>query len=181
MTHGFPGISFLNTANRAMALLNIGISLLEFNYDVHLVHEFLMDEVIGNASSMKSVGAAVQEYDTDLPWAISVLERRFGRNVDVSASTSTDDPLTITEDRNDEEYIQETSDNVEIQEVVEVGHQNNIFGSTLTTISKRVRKFFPGIGCFGVNIDRIRQDNDGNIYEILFGDGNTEEWRQEKY
>ena len=37
------------------------------------------------------------------------------------------------------------------------------------------------MGWFAVNIDGISQDNDGNIYEILFEDGNTEEWSQEKY
>ena len=51
---------------------------------------------------------------------------------------------------------------------MEVGHQTNSSGSTSPTISKRVRKLFPGMGWFGGDIDGIRQDNDGNIYEILF-------------
>ena len=37
------------------------------------------------------------------------------------------------------------------------------------------------MGCFSGNIYGIMQDNDGNIYDILFEDGDTEEWRQEKY
>ena len=90
----------------------------------------------------------------------------MGRNVDVAASTSTDDPVVITEDGNDEEEIQYARDSVEIQEVVEIGHQSDNSGSTSLTISERVRKFFPGMRWFGGNIDVIRKDDDGNIYVI---------------
>ena len=34
---------------------------------------------------------------------------------------------------------------------------------------------------FGGNIDGISQDNDGNIYEILFEDGDNKELRQGEY
>ena len=37
------------------------------------------------------------------------------------------------------------------------------------------------MGFFAGNIDGIRQDINVNIYEILFKDGGTEEWCQEKY
>ena len=37
------------------------------------------------------------------------------------------------------------------------------------------------MGWFAGNIDGIRQEEDGNIYDILFEDGDTEEWRQDKY
>ena len=33
---------------------------------------------------------------------------------------------------------------------------------------------------FAGNIYGIRQDDDGNIYEILFKYGDTEEWRQDE-
>ena len=61
---------------------------------------------------------------------------------------------------------------------MEVGHQTDSSGYTSPTISEQVRKFFPGMGWFSGNIDVIRQDDDGNIYEVLFEDGDTEEWRQ---
>ena len=64
---------------------------------------------------------------------------------------------------------------------MEVGHQSDSYGSTSPTIYGQVSKFFPGMGWFGGNIDGIRQDNNGNIYEILFEDGDTEEWRQDEY
>ena len=40
----------------------------------------------------------MQEYYTDLPLSIVVLERRLGRSVDVPTSTSTDEPEVITKD-----------------------------------------------------------------------------------
>ena len=67
---------------------------------------------------MKSARASVQEYETDLPLDISVLEPRLGRNVYVAASTSTYEPAVIPEDGDDEEEIQEVSNSVGIQEVV---------------------------------------------------------------
>ena len=103
MTRGCPGLSFINSANRAMALLNIGISDLALKSNVQVGNKLFMDEVIGKALSMKSARAAVQEYDTELPLAIAILECRFGRNVDVAISTSTDVPAVITEDEDDEE------------------------------------------------------------------------------
>ena len=64
-----------------------------------------MYKVIGKASSMKSARASVQEYETDLPLDISVLELRLVRNVDVAASTITDEQSVITEDGDDEDKI----------------------------------------------------------------------------
>lgn len=55
-----------------------------------------MVEVIGGASSMKAVRAAVHEYDTELPLAIAVLERRLGRIVVMSKRTKYKMPMTPT-------------------------------------------------------------------------------------
>ena len=94
---------------------------------------------------MKSVVADVQEYDTELPLDIAVLKHRLGHNVDVSASTGTDDPAVMTDSVYEEEKIQESINYVEIQEVVEVGHQTDSSRSTSSTISKQVRKSLPGM------------------------------------
>ena len=129
------GLYFINTAERAMDFLDIGLSGLALKYNVQVGNEFLMDEFIGKASLMKSARVAVQDYDTDLPLGISVLERRLGRNVYVAASTSTYEPAVITEDGDDEEEIQEVSNSVGIQEVVGVGQPTDSSGSTSPTIS----------------------------------------------
>ena len=56
---------------------------------------------------------------------------------------------------------------------MEVFHQTDSSVSTSPTISERVCKLFPVMGYFAGNIDGIRQDNDDNIYETLFEDGDT--------
>ena len=173
MTHGCPGIYFLNTAERAMDFLNIGLSVFDLKSNVQVGNEFLMDEVIGKASLMKSSRAAVHEYDTELPLDISVLERCLGINIDIAASTSTDEPAVITEDDDDKEEIQEARNSIEIHENVEFGHQTNSSGSTSPTITEQFRKLFPGMGWFAGNIYGIRQDGYGNIYDILFEYGDT--------
>ena len=164
-----------------MDFMNIGISGFALKSNFQVGYKLLMDEVIGKASSMKSVRQYVQEYDTDLHLAIYILERRLVRNVDVAASTSTYELEVISEDGNDEEKIQKTSNSVELKEVMDIGHLTDSSGSTLPTISERVCKIFPGMGWFGGNIDGIRQDDNGNIYDILFEDGDTEEWLQDEY
>ena len=164
-----------------MYLLNIGLSGLALRSNIQVGYEFLMDEVIGNAPLMKSVRAAVREYGTEVPLTISVLEHNLGRNVYVATSNSTDELAVITEDGNDKEEIKEASDSVKIKEVVEVGHHTDSYGSKSPTTTGRVCKLFPGMGCFGNNIDGIGQDNDDNIYEILFKDGDKEERHQDEY
>ena len=99
-----------------MTFLDIGLSGLALKYNVQVGNEFLMGEFIGKASLMKSARVAVQDYDTDLPLGISVLERCLGRNVYVAASTSTYEPAVITEDGDDEEEIQELRNSVRIHE-----------------------------------------------------------------
>ena len=81
-----------------MSFLNIGLSGLAFKSNVQVGNELFMDDVIGKSSLMKSVVAAVQEYEKEIPLDISVLERHLVCNVDVDASTSTYDPEVITED-----------------------------------------------------------------------------------
>ena len=52
VTRGFPGISFLDTSEGGMALLNIGISGLSLNSNVQVCNKFLMYEVIGKTLLM---------------------------------------------------------------------------------------------------------------------------------
>ena len=88
-----------------MDFLNIDLSGLALTSNIQVGDELFMDEVIGKTSSIKSVREAVQEYCTELPLSIDVLERSLRRNLDVVACTSTDEPSVITEDENDEEEI----------------------------------------------------------------------------
>ena len=73
MTHGCPGVPFINTAKRAMSLMSIGISGLAFKSNFQVGDKLLMDEVIGKASLKNSVKEAVKNYYIELPLDISVL------------------------------------------------------------------------------------------------------------
>ena len=81
VTFGCFGIYFLNKVKRAMDLLNIGLSGLALKSNVQVGDALLMDEVIGNASTMNSARADMKEYYTEIPLAIAVLECSLGRNV----------------------------------------------------------------------------------------------------
>ena len=61
-----------------MALLNIDLSGIPFKSNVQIGDVFLMNEVIEKAPLVKSARADVQEYDIEIPLAITVLERRLG-------------------------------------------------------------------------------------------------------
>ena len=75
ITRGCPGLSFLNTGEKPMTLINIVLSGLSLKSEVKTGDEFLMDEVIGGAVSMKLVMKSVDQYDTELPLAIVILKR----------------------------------------------------------------------------------------------------------
>ena len=60
VTYRCPGLSFLKISMRALDLLNIGLSVLALKSSFQVGYELLMGEVIGKASSMKLLRAAVK-------------------------------------------------------------------------------------------------------------------------
>ena len=58
----FPGLSDMNTSERAMAVLNIGLSGLVLSIDPN-TEELLLSEVFKCAMSMKSVRNDIEQYD----------------------------------------------------------------------------------------------------------------------
>jgi hypothetical protein len=70
---GCPGLSYLNTEERAMSVLNIGLANLSLKLEPC---EWLTREVLHGASSMKAVRKAVCDYDIELPIALDILRRR---------------------------------------------------------------------------------------------------------
>ena len=65
-TCGCTGLSYLGTCERAMLLLNIGLLSLALPLDV-CEDKWLITEVISGAMSMKTLRAAISEYDLKLP------------------------------------------------------------------------------------------------------------------
>ena len=74
-TRGCPGFSCLNTAERAIAILNIGLSGLALSIYPN-TEELLLSEFLKGSMSIKSVRNDIEKYNTELPLAISVSERR---------------------------------------------------------------------------------------------------------
>ena len=57
-TRDCPGLSYLNTAERAMAILNIGLSGLSLSIDSN-IEEWLFSEILKGALSIKAVRNAI--------------------------------------------------------------------------------------------------------------------------
>ena len=74
-THSCPGLSYLKTMERAMAILNIGLSVLALSVDPN-TEKWLMYKVLKVAISTKEVRDDIKQYVTELPLVIKVLERR---------------------------------------------------------------------------------------------------------
>lgn len=87
------GYSFLNVCERLMSLLTIGMSGLSLMMDPN-ADSFLMEDVIGNVSSMKGVRESIAEYDDAVAKVLGILERRLERvaaaNNDVPPSNEND-------------------------------------------------------------------------------------------
>ena len=99
-----PGIFYLNTCERAMSLLNIGLSSLALSLDIG-EDEWLMIEVLSVAMSMKAVRNAISEYDLELPKSIEDLQCQLiglKNNTSVTKNATALPPLTLSEI--DEEY-----------------------------------------------------------------------------
>ena len=68
---GCPGLSYLNTVERTMSVLNIGLA----NLALHMKpYQWLLDEFLVNIFLMKQVQIAVSEYDNELPTAIDLFQ-----------------------------------------------------------------------------------------------------------
>ena len=103
-TRGCPGLSYLNTCKRPMSLLNIGLSSLAVSLDV-VEDKWLMTEVLSGAMSMKTVRAAMSEYDLELPKLIEALQRQLlglQKNSPVTKNATDFAPLPLVESYEEE-------------------------------------------------------------------------------
>ena len=89
-TRGCPGLSYLNTCERAMSILNIGFSALSLTLDPHC-DQWLIEEVLAGATSMKSVQKNIEDYDKEFCMALSTIERRLKQANTMNTSDDLDD------------------------------------------------------------------------------------------
>ena len=73
-TCGCPDLSYLNTAEQSMAILNIGLSGLVLSIDTN-IQEWFLSKFLKGVMTMKAASNTIERYDTELPLAIAVLER----------------------------------------------------------------------------------------------------------
>ena len=199
-TRGCPGLSYLNSAERAMAILAIGVSSCALSIDPR-TEEWLMLEVLHGAMSMKAVRNAVIEYDTAVPQAIAVLERREqNRNQSnkqemtlQDESQSLGDLATLNSEQREEASC--SQDESQSLGDVDISNSNQTdtsssqdksqsLSDTATSKSKplRVSKFFPFLGWFSGTVKSFSEEvGGGKSYTILFEDGEYEEWSEEEW
>ncbi len=157
-----PGLSFLNIVERAMSLVNMGISSLALAIDPD-ADKFLVEEVIKGMSSMKNVRDSIADYDEAVEVAIQILERQLNQ---LSA---------VNEEFVNEESVNEESVNEESDEMV-------IDGIDITSkVNDKVVKFFPSYGRFEGRVTEInRHHPDGKPIRILFEDGEVADYSQQE-
>ena len=75
-TRRCPGTSYLNTAERAISLINIMISSLTLAFGTD-TDEWILSEILEGVVCMKDVRSDVSQYDTDILIALITLSQRL--------------------------------------------------------------------------------------------------------
>ena len=94
-TRGCPGISYLNTAERPVSLLNYGLASISLRMDPEMPE--WLHEILNSVSSMKGVRKSITEYNDIITHTIDSLERCIARmkldadNVNKYESTDAND------------------------------------------------------------------------------------------
>ena len=73
-TRGCTGLSYLNTVEREMSLLNVGISSLTLAFGTD-TDEWILSEILEGVVCMKDVRSDVSQYDTEILIALITLSR----------------------------------------------------------------------------------------------------------
>ena len=149
-----PGLSFLNIVERAMSLINMGISSLSLAIDPNAA-KFLVDEVMKGMSSMKNVRESIADYDEAVQVAIQILERQLSKMSSVN---------------------EESTSNSEEPDEMEID------SSGITSkIDDKVIRFFPYYGRFEGTVIEINENNiDGKPIRIKFEDGEVADYSQQE-
>lgn len=154
-TRGCPGLSYLNTAERAMANLNIGLSCLSLSLDPNM-DKWLYDNILKSATTMKATRKNILEYDEEKQIAIDILERRCQKQGNVSIPEENDsDDVLVSSSTNDV--------------------------AVTTKVGDTVRRFFRGFGWFTGEVTSINMTAENNKFiHMEYEDGDGEDITQEQ-
>ena len=163
-----PGLSFLNIVERAMSLVNMGISSLSLAIDPN-ADKFLVDEVIKGMSSMKNVRESISDYDKAMQAAIEIIERQLNK-------------LSVHEESDEESSEEESSASEEESSEGDSSEEMTVAHSSITCkVGDEVVKFFPSYGRFKGRVSRINgDDEDGKFIHIIFEDGEEVDYSQKE-
>ena len=142
---GCPGLSFLNTVERTMSVLNLGLANLALKIEGD---QWLMDNVLAGTASMKGVREAINDYDKEKVQVIDIL-RRQEKVVGVNKTS-----IVIASD----EMSDEENNSVEENNSSRDGNSGSNDGKCNITsycIGDIVRKFFRGYGWYEGSIQKI--------------------------
>ena len=179
-TRGCPGSSYLNTAERLMSLLNIGLSSLALMLDPN-TPQWLRD-ILHGLGSMKAIRKALADYDDIMQHAIDALERRVrrmnvlpeGGNID-GANADEMEALEVEESAEVEESIvaveQAATAGVEEVAVESIAASADAHTDAGAQVGDTVHKFFPFFGMFEGEITAL---DDHGIIRIDYEDGDFE-------
>ena len=115
-TRGCPGISYLNTAERPVSLLNYGLASISLRMDPEMPE--WLHEILNSVSSMKGVSESITEYGDIITHTIDSLERCIAR-------------MEVDEENVNEGDATDTNDN-------DISDDTN-----RATVGYNIRKFFP--------------------------------------
>ena len=191
-TRGCPGLSYLNTAKRAMAILNIGLSGLALSIDLN-IEQLLLSKFLKGTMYVKAAMNSIEKYDTELPLAIAVLER-LAQNSNPSLEsdsqeTSRDEGVSLVDlerrrDQHSNVFSSYESEQAPLNNDSEcpydcarsTNEEENAFGT-----GKKVRKFFASMGWYIGTVESSREKFDGpKTYTVRFEDGEYEECPNEE-
>ena len=173
VVRGCPNLSYLNTCERAMSLLNIGLSALALRMDPN-TDDWLLEEVLAGSSSMKAVRKAIEEYDAAVPAALETLKRRQSKQGDVAVFDIDNEHENVTEDCSVHNIITD-NDNVHMNNSDNGNNDKNNTNDGLHigddfSLGRKVRCFLDFQGWFEGVIDGIRTNSvDGQkVYSVRF-------------
>lgn len=178
-TRGCPGSSYLNTAERLMSLLNIGLSSLSLMLDPN-TPQWLRD-ILHGLGSMKAIRKALADYDDIMQHAIDALERRVRRMNALPDGGNSDGANAVETEALEVEESTEVEESIAAVEqaptgVGEVAAESEATSADAHTdagakVGDTVHKFFPFFGMFEGEVTAM--DDDGKI-RIDYTDGDFE-------
>ena len=152
------GHSYTNTAEQGQAILNLGCANHTTVLDPN-APDFLINDVLYNASTMKEGRESVGQYVAELQKAIEWIERVHG-NDSATIENNVSPPTGVAESN--------------------AGSNSPGDPEPTVDVGEDVKKFFSNMGWYDGTVSAVHRVRDEFMYNIRFSDGDNETWTQEE-